>query len=57
MKKIIYATYAPDSDITFIMCETIEGENAKSIEVIGWYWGEPNSESTEAFIGNLKAEF
>ena len=57
MKKEIYTTYAPNTDITFIMCDTFEGTEIKSTEVVGWYYGEPDNDSTNAFVGKLKAEF
>ena len=55
MRKQFYATYAPDTDITFIMCETFGDENIMSMEVVGWYFGEPDEELTGAYIGKLKA--
>lgn len=55
MKKEIYTAYASNSDMTFIMCDTYEGENIKSTEVVGWYYGEPEDEATVAFTGKTKA--
>lgn len=53
----IYTTYAPDTDITFIMKDTYEGEDVVATEVVGFYYGEPNETDTKEFIGSLKAEF
>lgn len=56
-KTEIITTYAPDTDITFILRETYEGEEFVSTEVVGFYYGEPNDYSTSEFIGKLKAEY
>lgn len=59
----IYTTYAPDTDITFIMKDIIdvfgiEGlDGFVSTECVGWYYGTEDAEATEAAIGKLKAEF
>lgn len=57
MRKDIYTTYAPSADITYIMCDTYEGEEIKSTEVVGWYYGEPDEESTKFYIGKLTATY
>lgn len=57
-KKVgIYTTYAPETDMTFILCDTIEDGDVKSIECIGWYFGTPDDANTAMFMGSLKAEF
>lgn len=58
MKTEIVATYAPDTDITFILREIYE-ENGDpvSTEVVGFYYGEPFEKLTDEFIGKLKANF
>lgn len=58
MKTEILTTYAPDSDITFIMINTYDefGEPIAT-ECAGWYYGEPNQRNTDAYIGNLKAKY
>ena len=53
----IITTYAPDTDITFILIETYQNEDPISTEVVGFYYGQPNEEDTERYIGNLKAEY
>ena len=53
----IESYYAPGADITFIMKETSNEEGPVSTEVVGFYYGEPDEESTQRFIGKLKAEF
>jgi hypothetical protein len=57
MKKEIYTTYAPNTDITFIMCDTYKGEDVVSTSVVGWYHGEPDDELTKAFNGSLTANY
>lgn len=57
MKKEIYTTYAPDTDITFIMCDTYDGEDIKSTEVVGFYYGVPDEKLTEMYIGKVKATY
>lgn len=57
MRKEIYTTYAPDTDITFIMEDVWNGEELVSMEVKGFYFGEPDEDGTKEFYGGLKAEF
>ena len=54
----IRTAYAQHDDITFIMKDTLDenGEPCKT-EVIGWYHGEPDENSTQSFIGDLVAEY
>lgn len=55
---ILYTTYAPDTDITFIMRdEYSHSENLISTECLGWYHGEADDELTQNYIGKLKAEY
>ena len=56
-KETIYPVYAKNWDMTFIMLDITDGEELKSMECVGWYFGEPDEKSTEKFIGKLKAEF
>lgn len=58
MKKELYAVYAHEADITFIMEETInkKGEYI-STEVVGFYYGEPTEEDNKTFKGKRKAKF
>lgn len=57
MEQTIYTVYADMWDMTFIMLDINDGEELKSTECVGWYYGEPNDKSTEDFIGKLKAEY
>ena len=57
MRTEIYTTYAPDTDITFILEDVWNGEELVSTEVKGFYFGEPNDDDTQNFYGGLKAEF
>lgn len=58
MKTETYTTYAPKTDMTFILCDTFDdvGE-VEQTEVIGWYYGEPNDEATSLFAGDLVAVY
>lgn len=58
MKTEITDTYAPDTDMTFILRE-ISDENGDPIstEVIGFYYGKPSDDLTKEFAGKLKANF
>ena len=58
MKTEIVATYAPDTDITFILREEYE-ENGDPIstEVVGFYYGKPDEKLTNEFNGKVKANF
>lgn len=55
--QFIYATYAPSTDMTFIMKDTYIGTELDSTECMGWHHGEPDLKITEQFIGKLKAEY
>lgn len=52
-----YTTYAPETDMTFIMLDVYDGDELKSTECIGWYFGSPNEKDTSIFCGSHKAEF
>lgn len=58
MKRYIETDHAPHMDITFIM-EHLESDNGDPLRssVVGWYYGEPDNESTKAFIGKLIAHY
>lgn len=49
--KMIYTVYSAEGDMTFIM-----RDDEKSIECVGWYFGEPDADATHDYIGSLKAE-
>ena len=49
----IYTAYAEKDDITFIMQETkINGGKQTKVEVIGFYYGEPNEAHTKEYAKN-----
>lgn len=48
----IYTIYSSEEDLSFIMEET-----DTSLEVKGFYFGEPNEEATKTYYNKLKAEF
>lgn len=49
----IYTVYAEKDDITFIMQETkINGGKETKVEVIGFYYGEPNEAHTKEYAKN-----
>lgn len=56
--ELIHAEYSVSGDMTFILKETRdENGDPVSTEVVGFYYGEPNEESTAQYIGKLKAEY
>lgn len=56
--KEIYTAFAPHNDITFIMEDTYdESGEIVTTECVGWYYGEPNDEATQTFIGKVKATY
>lgn len=59
--KVIYTTYAPDTDITFIMEDTvvIEENEEKFIKtkVKGFYYGESDKELTKKYYEKLVAYY
>ena len=58
MNTHFYNAYSPSHDMTFILCDTFdENGDPKSTEVVGFYFGSPDAESTTEFIGKLKAEY
>lgn len=56
-KVDIFTAYAPEADITFIMCDTYNGDEVKTTECIGWHYGEPGVNRMEDFFNDLKAEY
>lgn len=56
MKTELYTVYSPEGDMTFIMEDTYEGEDLKSVEVKGFYFGEPNDIETFEYYGKVRAE-
>lgn len=55
MNKEIYGMYCPDYDITFIM-EEVRTEKGGTLEVKGFYFGEPNDEDNKTFYNDTIAE-
>lgn len=55
-KYDIVTTYAPDTQITFILAETIDGDKGTT-EVKGFYYGGEDISITVAHIGKLSAEY
>ena len=55
---IIRECYAPADDMTFIRRD-VEDRNGNlvSMEVVGFYCGEPDAEATKTYMGSLKAEY
>ena len=48
----VETVYSPSDDVTYIW------ENSThSMELVGWYFGEPNIEDTEYYNGKLKANY
>ena len=58
MTTNIYPIYQEQHDITFIMQEEIHEDGyVCSLEVVGFYYGEPDDKYNELFLGSLKAQF
>ena len=57
IKKVKYTTYAPDTDIQFIMIDTYKNGEIISTECVGWYHGEETEEDNEYFTGKLKGTY
>ena len=54
----IYGIYAKSHDITFVMKECFDDTGEPlSLEVIGFYYGEPNERDNKLFSNDLKADF
>ena len=54
-----YPVYSSDADITFVMREEFDTctEEVITLEVVGFYHGEPDPVSTKEFIGRRKAVY
>lgn len=58
MKTEVYGMYAPNYDITFVMEEKFtDDDEPVSLEVKGFYYGEPNEYCNKTFYGDLIAHF
>lgn len=58
MRREVYGIYQKEYDLTFVMEEkfTDSGE-PYTLEVKGFYYGEPDEEATKTFYGDLIARF
>lgn len=58
-KYVLYGNYSEESDITYVMRDTVENgiEKIISTECVGFYYGIPELEYIEKYQGTLKAEF
>lgn len=52
MKKEIETAYAPENDLTFIMQYIYHDDELVKMDCIGFYYGEPNDETTREIIGD-----
>ena len=58
LRREIFTVYAKEHDLTFIMEEMYDDKgNSVSLEVKGFYFGEPNADLTERFYEDYRAEF
>lgn len=57
VERTYIETYAPDSDMTFIVEDTLVNGEVAFSEVKGFYHGKPNPQSTEKYYNRLKAEY
>lgn len=59
MPGYIYGIYQEEYDITFIMEETRDeqGDSVIALEVVGFYYGEPDDRLNREFYGSRKAIF
>ena len=54
----IYPVYSSESDITFIMQDTIASDGSiKAVKIIGFYYGEACQSNTLEYINELEATF
>lgn len=56
-KEEVFTAYSEDADMTTIFKSTrlVADDTEVMLQVIGFYWGEPDKTSTELFSGNLRA--
>ena len=55
MTTRIYTVYAEHDDMTFIMKEKTDGYT-RTVQVVGFYFGEPDDQCTNEYIGQKTAE-
>lgn len=56
-QESIYTAYSNDSDITFIMKDTLDGDKVLKTEVVGFYHGGPDESATETYTGSLVTNY
>lgn len=57
VEKTYIETYAPDSNMTFIVEDTLVNGKVVFTELKGFYYGKPNPKLTEKYYNRLKAEY
>jgi hypothetical protein len=57
MDFVIYTTYSTETDMTFILLDTLKDNKVISTEVKGFYFGGEDSSKTKEYYGKLKADF
>lgn len=58
MRTEIYGIYQQNYDITFVMEEKFTNDNEPvSLEVKGFYYGEPDEELNKEYYGKTKCRF
>lgn len=59
LAKKVYHTYSQESDMTFILEDTMnmDTEALVKVEIKGFYYGEPSDDLTEKYYGELVVEF
>ena len=57
MDFVIYTTYSEETDITFILLDTLKDNKVISTEVKGFYFGGEDKDKTKQCYGKLKADF
>lgn len=55
--EVFFTTYAPETDMTFIMKEVGKGADVLTTECVGWYYGKPDDKTTELYTGKLIAKY
>ena len=60
LDKVIYTTYAPNTDITFIMEDIVVIGKIKEViktQIKGFYYGKPDKELTKKYYEKLVAYY
>lgn len=56
VERTYIESYAPDSDMTFIVEDVLVNGRVVSTEVKGFYHGKPNTKATEKYYNRIKSE-